>query len=51
MENIVRIDPEDDALMRTGTPVGMRWIAGGRFRMGEDIAYPEEAPVISDFVV
>jgi formylglycine-generating enzyme required for sulfatase activity len=44
MENIVRIDPEDDALMRTGTPVGMRWIAGGGFRMGEDNAYPEEAP-------
>jgi formylglycine-generating enzyme len=23
---------------------GMRWIPGGRFRMGDDNAYPEEAP-------
>jgi formylglycine-generating enzyme required for sulfatase activity len=23
---------------------GMRWIPGGKFRMGDDNAYPEEAP-------
>jgi formylglycine-generating enzyme len=26
------------------TPPGMRWIPGGRFRMGADLFYPEEAP-------
>ena len=25
-------------------PPGMRWIPGGRFRMGSDVHYPEEAP-------
>ena len=47
MENIVRIDPEDDALMRTGTPDGMAQIPGGTFRMGSDVHYPEERPAHS----
>ena len=47
MENIVRIDPEDDALMRTGTPDGMARIPGGTFRMGSDVHYPEERPAHS----
>jgi formylglycine-generating enzyme required for sulfatase activity len=25
-------------------PPGMAWIDGGRFRMGSDVHYPEEAP-------
>src|SRR5208282_6377422 len=44
MENIVRIDPENDALMRTVAPDGMAQIAGGTFRMGSDAHYPEERP-------
>jgi formylglycine-generating enzyme len=28
----------------TPHPVGMRWISGGTFQMGDDNAYPEEAP-------
>ncbi|MGC2200028.1 MAG: SUMF1/EgtB/PvdO family nonheme iron enzyme [Stellaceae bacterium] len=31
--------------MQTGSPRGMRWIAGGGFRMGADLSYPEEGPV------
>ena len=27
------------------TPPGMRWIPGGRCRMGADLAYPEEAQI------
>jgi formylglycine-generating enzyme required for sulfatase activity len=31
--------------MESVSPPGMRWLAGGTFRMGADRAYPEEAPV------
>src|SRR6516165_11338290 len=34
----------DCSPMHMTPPVGMRWIPGGTFRMGEDGAYPEEAP-------
>jgi formylglycine-generating enzyme required for sulfatase activity len=30
--------------MRTGTPDGMAEIAGGTFRMGSDVHYPDERP-------
>jgi formylglycine-generating enzyme len=31
--------------MQDAAPAGMRWIPGGLFRMGAELAYPEEAPV------
>src|SRR5512138_1415668 len=34
-----------DGPVRDTAPPGMRWIAGGTFRMGSDRHYPEEAPV------
>ncbi len=30
--------------MATASPPGMRWIPGGKFRMGADLSYPEEGP-------
>src|ERR1700737_554712 len=33
-----------DAWMRIGTPDGMAQIAGGTFRMGSDVHYPDERP-------
>jgi hypothetical protein len=36
----------DCNLIHVTPPVGMRWIAGGAFRMGDDNAYPEGAPRI-----
>ena len=34
----------DCSPMHVTPPVGMRWIPSGRFRMGDDHGYPEEAP-------
>ena len=36
---------EDRPAAKSQTQPGMRWIAGGTFRMGSDRHYPEEAPV------
>ena len=35
----------DDMAPPAAPAAGMRWIAGGTFRMGADRSYPEEAPV------
>ncbi len=36
--------PMDDARAHLAAPAGMVWIPGGRFMMGSDKHYPEEAP-------
>src|SRR5271165_1801626 len=40
-----RIESNSDPANTPPPGGGMRWIAGGTFRMGADDAYPEEAPV------